>query len=97
MESGECRSRSPRGEQKQRIRRRHVAVHQAVGDEQFALEILRQQLVGLVVVVRRAVGRGLQKPLPFLAPIVFVVAVVVVSGAGDGHLVEVVIAENTVG
>ena len=38
-------------DQQQRVVRRHVVVHGAVGEEQVALEIFREVLIGLIVVV----------------------------------------------
>src|ERR1035438_7628162 len=70
-----------------------VGVHRAVRQQQVALQILGEILIGLVVVIR-AVARFAQQPLIALAPIVLVLAVVVVAGLRDPDLEEVRIAEH---
>ena len=63
-----------------RVGRRHVAVHRSVRDEQLALQVLDEELIGLIVVVGRAVRVLLEESLPFLTPVVLVIAVVVIPG-----------------
>ncbi len=75
----------------------HVGVAGAVGEEQLPLQVSRHELVGLVVVVRGAVRVRLEQPLPLLAPVVLVLAVVVVAGLRDADLEEVRVAEHRVG
>ncbi len=79
-----------------RVRGRHVAVHRAVRDEQLALEIVCQQVVCLIVVVRGSVWVHFQQSLPLLSPIVLVVAVVVVARLRHRNVVEVWIAHDGV-
>src|SRR6267142_4049489 len=81
----------------QRVVRGNVVVHRAMREQQLALEILREILVRLIVVVRLAIGCAPEQSLPFLAPIIFIIAVVVVSGFGDAHLEEIRIPEHRIG
>src|SRR6267142_1589314 len=78
----------------QRVVRGNVVVHRAMREQQLALEILREILVRLIVVVRLAIGCAPEQSLPFLAPIVFVIAIVVVTGFGDADLEEIRIPEH---
>ena len=79
------------------IRLRYVAVHHSMGDEKFSLEVFSQKMIGLVVVVCCAVGIGLQESLPLLAPIVFIISVVMIAGARDSDFIEIRVTENSVG
>ena len=62
----------------QRVIRRHVIVHRTVREQQVTFQVLRQTLICLIVVVGRAVGFARQQPLIPLAPVVLVLAVVVI-------------------
>ena len=78
----------------QRVIRRHVVIQRAVRQQQMSLQVLGEQLVRLVVVIRGAVRIGFQQPLPLLGPIVFVFTIVVVTGLGDSHLEEIGVVEH---
>ena len=82
-----------------------VVIHQSMGQQQLALQVLNQELIGLVVIVcarrLRVVGTGLwislQQALPFLSPVVFVVTIVVIARAGNGDLVKIRITQDARG
>src|ERR1700733_16299670 len=76
---------------------RDVVVHGAVGEEEMALQIFRQGLVGLGVVVRGAIGIFYQQAHVAFAPVIFVLAIIVVAGFGDSHLKEIRVAKHGVG
>ncbi len=78
----------------QRVVGRNVGVHRAVREEQLAFQILRDELIGLVVVVRGAIRTALEQPLPLFRPVVLVHAVVVIAGLGDPDLEEIREAEH---
>src|SRR5207244_10939598 len=62
----------------QRVVRWHVVVQRSVRQQQVALQILGDVLIGLVVVVRGSVRLPLEQPLIPFTPVVFVFAVVVI-------------------
>ena len=68
-----------------------------MGQQQVALQIPGYQLVGLIVIIRGAAGLGFQQALPFLGPIVFIFAIVVVAGLGDTDLEEIGVVEHGAG
>src|SRR5947209_918755 len=57
-------------------------------------QVLGDVLVGLIVVVGGAVGPSFKKPLVSLSPIIFVLAVVVISGLRYADLKKIRIAEH---
>ena len=65
-----------------------------MSEEQLAFEIPGNKLIRLVVVVSGAVGAANEQALPLLAPIVFVVAIVVISGLRDADFEEVRVPEH---
>ena len=83
-----------RVDDEQCVVRRHIGVQRAVREQQLALQVPCHELVRLVVVVGRAVRVRLQQPLPLLAPVVFVAAIVVIAGFGDTDLEEIGVAEH---
>src|SRR5579859_556503 len=58
------------------------------------LQVLGDVLVGLIVVVGGAVGVAFKEPLVSLSPVVFVLAVVVISSLRYADLKEIRIAEH---
>ena len=68
---------------------RDVVVEGTVGEQQFALQILREVLVRLAVVAIRLVVVTDQETLPLLSPVVLVDAVVVVACLGNADLEEI--------
>src|SRR5215510_776826 len=81
----------------ERARRRHVVVHCAVGQQQLTLQVFREILIRLAVIVRRAVWLFDEQTLPLLRPVVFIVPVVVVAGFRDANLEEIRIVEHRAG
>src|ERR1700683_581872 len=73
---------------------RDVVIHGAVGEKEVALQIFGEALVGLVVVVGGAIGIFYQQTLVAFAPVIFVLAIVVVAGFGDSHLDEIGVAKH---
>jgi hypothetical protein len=47
--------------------------------EEFTFEVLRQQVVRLIVIVSGSIGVVLEQALPLLTPIVLIVPVIVVA------------------
>src|SRR6185312_3788503 len=76
--------------------RRYVVVHRAVGEHEMALELRREQLIRLIVVVGLAILVLDQQPLVHLAPVVLVVAIIVVAALGPTDLEEPRITEHRV-
>src|SRR3546814_3578828 len=72
-------------------------IEQAVDQQQVAFEPVGVALVGLVVVVARAVLRDHRQALPLLGPVVLVAAVVVVAAFGDADLEKSRVAEHRAG
>ena len=62
-----------------RLIRRHVGVHRAVGEQQVALQVLREVLIRFGVVAVGAVGVLDDESLIALAPVVLVLALIVVA------------------
>src|SRR5699024_117552 len=82
---------------KQGFAMRHVVVHGTVHQHQVTLEVLGNQLVGLIVVIGAAVLVRDQQALVLLAPVVFVAAVVVIAAFGPTDLEEIRVAEHGIG
>src|SRR3546814_13634158 len=76
------------------VGRRDVVIEQAVDQQQVAFEPVGVALVGLVVVVARAVLRDHRQALPLLGPVVLVAAVVVVAAFGDADLEKSRVADH---
>ena len=83
-----------RFDDEQRLGRRHVRIHRPVREHQLALEVLGKVLVRLDLVVVSPIGILHEQALIALAPVVLVVALIVVSRFGDPDLEEIGIAEH---
>src|SRR5580700_7379556 len=76
---------------------RDVVVHGAVGEQEMALQVFCEVLIGLVVIVGGAVGIFHEQALVAFSPIVFILAIIVVAGFGNSHLEEIGITKHGVG
>src|ERR1700735_783950 len=76
---------------------RDVVVHGAVGKQEVAFQIFGHVLIGLVVVVGGAVRIFHEQALVAFAPVVFILAIIVVARLGNSHLEKIGITKHGVG
>ena len=84
----------------QRILWMNIVVHQSVGQEKFPFESIGKQLIRLTIVISYLLGAGarlfdqrrLKQSLPLLAPVVLIIAIVVIARARNSDLVKFGIA-----
>ena len=75
----------------------HIIVHTAMGQHEFSFQVTGIDLVGLFGIVRCPIGAFLFQPDITLAPVVFVIAVIVITGFGNAHFIKVRVSEHGVG
>src|SRR5271167_79982 len=81
---------------KQRVVRRHVVVQRPVRKQQMSLQVFCKVLIGLVIIVGSPVGVFYQQSLIPFAPVIFVLAIVMVAGFRDSHFEKIGIAKHGV-
>src|SRR6202030_4871414 len=81
---------------KQRVVRRHIIIQRSMRQQQMALQVFGKVLIGLVIVIGGAVGILDEQSLIPLAPIVLVLAIVVIAGLRYPHFKKIGVAEHGV-
>jgi hypothetical protein len=80
-----------------RVPRRHVVVQRPMRQQQLSFQVLRLELIRLHGIVVGAVRIPDEQALVPFAPVVLVVALVVVSRLGNADLEEVRVSKHGVG